>query len=145
MNTRTILISIVFMLFGCDENSDTHELVNLIQDNENTWQSSGINSYTYVYSDIPTDCPNVDPYPPVEITVEEGVITTLYVPELDTFLEAENHSYPTINMIFENMMNSANDIKGIPTFDDTFGYPTSYEVDLTSSQCDGQVIMLSFI
>jgi len=96
------------------------------------------------YSSGPSDCPTVDSFPPVEITVENNAITNLYVPQLGTNLEISTSTYPTINDIFENMLSSIEDIKGTQSFDENFDYPLNYETDKSDEECDGYSITISF-
>ncbi|WP_440904316.1 DUF6174 domain-containing protein [Catenovulum sp. SX2] len=134
------------ILVGCNGTSDQDsrfELEGLISANKHKWDNLEINTYTYTYANYPSDCPNVDIFPPVEITVENNVITQLYVPDLGTFLAVRDGSYPTIDEIFENMLSSIDSIENLPSFDESFGYPISYDVDLSSAECDGFTLSVS--
>ena len=54
--------------------------------------------------------------------------------------------YPTIADVFIDMLNSVEHIQGTPSFDKTFGYPISYETDISNLECDGySVTITSFI
>jgi hypothetical protein len=120
-----------------DESND------LIESNQIKWKDSNISNYTFTYYSEPNDCPSVDPFPPVEITVENNSITNLYVPQLGTNLDISTSTYPTINDVFENMINSIEDIEGTPSFDENFGYPLNYETDISDAECDGYSIAIS--
>jgi hypothetical protein len=135
-----------FLLFSCNDssqNDSTTELVNLIETNQEKWKSSNITTYTFTYYSAPTDCPTADPFPPVEITVENNTVTNLYVPELGINLDIITSSYLTINEIYEVMIDSIDVIEGEPSFDEYFGYPINYETDVSGAECDGFSITLS--
>jgi len=144
----TLLITTisVLLLSACNnssQNNSTTELNNLIEFNQVKWINSNISAYTFTYYSGPSDCPTADPLPPVEITVENNTITNLYIPQLDTSLEISTSTYPTINDIFENMLNSIEDIKGDQSFDENFGYPLNYQTDISDAECDGYSIAIS--
>ncbi|WP_440874298.1 DUF6174 domain-containing protein [Thalassotalea sp. PLHSN55] len=146
MNSKYLVFLCLLGLEGCDNSSDENQNQNvnsLIQENENVWLDSGVKSYTFTYVSSPSDCPTADPFPPVEITVINGNISSIYVPEFGEFLEIENTTYPTIDEIFEHMLESADTIKGMPVFDDNFGYPISYSSDLSSAECDARSVLVS--
>jgi|TARA_R110002111_G_scaffold110319_3_gene169721 hypothetical protein len=151
MNSKLLVFLGAFTLFGCSDDSaivanqaaHSEDVVKLIEANKLVWTSSNIQTYTFTYYSPPTDCPNVDPYPPVEITVEEGTISRLFVPDLDVLLDIEDSRYPTINGIFIKMDEKSFNIKGVPTFDTTFGYPVKYGVDLSDAECDGYSVNVS--
>ena len=150
MNFKLLIVLLsCALLFSCDNSSEdnsTTELLNLIVSNQEKWQDSNIETYTFTYYSPPNDCPTVDPHPAVEITVENNVITKLYVIELDKILALGTLGFPTIDNLFEKMINSVKHIKGTPTFDNTFGYPVNYETDISNSECDGYSInIMSFI
>jgi len=119
------------------------EFISLIQSNKNIWVSSGVSDYTFTYFSSMTDCPTADPYVPVEITVEDGSISSIYVPDFEIFKDIESTHYSTIEQIFENMIESSSSIQGEPIFDAAFGYPILYETDLSSAECDGQSVQIS--
>lgn len=135
-----------FLLFSCDDNSQddsTTELVNLIETNFEKWKASNVATYTFTYYLAPTDCPAADPIPPVEVTVENNTVTNLYVPDLGVNLDISTSSYPTINEIFEVMIDSKDVIEGLPSFDEYFGYPINYKTNISGAQCDGFSVTLS--
>ncbi len=75
-----LLITIVsfLLLSACNDSSKdnlTTELNDLIESNQIKWKDSNISTYTFTYYSGPNDCPTADPYPPVEITVENNSIT----------------------------------------------------------------------
>ena len=146
MNSKSLVFLCLFLLQGCgDESTDNEskDTINLIQKNENIWLTSGIKSYTFTYFSSPNDCPTADPYPPVEITVINGSIDSIYVVEFDEFQEVENTHYLTVDQIFESMLENGNSIQGVPSFDETWGYPVSYSIDLSSAECDGISVNIS--
>jgi hypothetical protein len=147
MNSKLLVSAFsCFLLFSCDDSSQensTKELINLIEVNQDKWEASNINTYTFTYYAPPNDCPTADAFPAVEITIVNNRFTNLYVVELDETLDLDSQSFPTINDVFENMSNSVNDIKGTPSFDDTFGYPINYETDISDLECDGYSISIS--
>ncbi len=149
MNSKYLIFLCLFSLQGCNGSSDDNEnpdTFSLIQEHEKTWLASGVTSYTFIYSSSASDCPTADPFPPVEITVINGSISSVYVPEFGEFQALENTNYPTIDQIFENMLESTSTIKGVPIFDENFGYPVSYTTDSSSAECDGNsVVVSSFI
>lgn len=136
-------------MLGCDDDSSEKELqstINLIKTNKSTWLASGVDSYTFTYFSSMSDCALANPFPPVEITVVNGSILSIYVPEFDQFQDVEKTHHLTISQMFENMLENAGDIKGVPSFDDNFGYPKSYNTDLSDAECDGNsVVVSSFI
>ena len=150
MNFKLLIVLLsCITLFACDDSAEDKvapELLNVIKSNQQKWQASNIETYTITYYAPPNDCPTVDPHPAVEITVENNVITKLYVIELDVNLELGTLDFPTIDKLFEKMINSVEHIKGMPTFDNTFGYPVNYETDINNVECNGYSInILSFI
>ncbi|MCJ8296459.1 MAG: DUF6174 domain-containing protein [Colwellia sp.] len=147
MNSKLFIGTLsFFLLFSCDDSSQDNsptELINLIESNQGKWEASNIGTYIFTYYSPPNDCPTVDPFPAVEITIVNNVITNLYVVELGEILDLGSHSFPTIDDVFENMINSVNDIEGTPSFDDTFGYPVNYETDISDLECDGYSVTIS--
>ncbi len=146
MNSKYLVLLCLFLIQGCDDESSENEnkyTFNLIQKNKDIWLASGIKSYTFTYFSSPNDCPTADPYPPVEITVINGSIDSIYVVEFDVFQEVENSHYLTMDQIFENMLENGNSIQGVPSFDETLGYPVSYSIDLSSAECDGKSVNIS--
>ncbi|MBB1386525.1 hypothetical protein H5119_13415 [Pseudoalteromonas sp. SG45-5] len=147
MNFKLLMCTLSFsLLFACNDSSpdsQTTELTNLIGTNYQKWKNSNINTYAFTYHAPPSDCPATDALPPVEITIENNVITKLYIPELGESLELDSQVYPTIADVFENMLKSVEHIKGTPLFDKTFGYPISYETDISDLECDGYSITIT--
>jgi len=143
MNFKLLIYTLSLILLSACDDSSTKELTNLIESNQKIWDDSGISSYTFTYYSPPNDCPSVDPFPAVEITIVDNVITELYVPDLDSNLDIESQTYPTIDDVFENMLNSVEYIQGTPLFDETFGFPLSYMTDMSDSDCDGYSITIS--
>ncbi len=149
MNSKFLIFLCLFMIQGCDDDSSEKELqttINLIKKNRSIWLASGIESYTFTYFSSMNDCPSANPFPPVEITVVNGSILSIYVLEFDQFQDVENTHYSTIRQMFENMLENVGDIKGTPSFYGSFGYPKSYNTDLSDAECDGNsVVVSSFI
>lgn len=147
MNFKSVISTLsFFLLFACNDNaqdSATTELINLIESNQQKWASANISTYTFTYYSPPNDCPTADAFPAVEITIEQNVITKLYLPGLGKSLALDSQAYPTINDVFQNMINAVEHIEGIPLFDATFGYPTSYKTDRSKLACDGYSITIS--
>ena len=143
MNFKFLIYAVCFVLLSACNEISKKDLTNLIESNQEKWESANINSYTYTYYSFPIDCPNVDPFPAVEISVENNIITELYVPDLGVSLDLSYHSYPTMDDIFNNMIDSVEDIQSTPFFNVILGYPTNYETDMSSSECDGYSIQIS--
>ena len=147
MNSKLLLVTLgCLLLFSCDDSSksnSTKELLALIEVNQKKWEAANIDTYTFTYYSPPNDCPTVDPRPAVEITVENEVVSKLYVIDFDSFLDVGSSSFPTIDNVFHKMINSVEHIKGTPLFDDTFGFPIEYETDVSSQECDGYSVYIS--
>ncbi|MUH73229.1 DUF6174 domain-containing protein [Psychrosphaera haliotis] len=134
-------------LSACSSDSnDNSDLLSVIEMNQKIWMSSGIESYTFTYQNLPNDCPTADALPAVEITVEDNSITKVYEIDSGNNLPLENNNYPTILALFEQMKSAINSIEGEPSFDSRLGYPTKYSTDKSSADCDGYTISVySFI
>jgi hypothetical protein len=147
MNAKLLIGTVsCFLLFSCNDSSQdklTTELINLIETNQEKWEASNISTYAFTYYSAPTDCPTADPFPPVEITVENDTVANLYVPDLGINLDISINSYPTINEIYEVIIDSIDVIEGKPSFDEYFGYPINYETDASDAECDGFSVTLS--
>ena len=140
-------------LLACTGNVELSDFSLKIHENEEKWDSLGPTNYSYTYSRFPVDCPQADAMPPVVITVESGVVVSVYSPELNTYL-SNIESWPTIDLLFEEMISlymaehkffskSEADLGSEPEFDLVYGYPISYYVDKSDSECDAFSVITS--
>lgn len=141
------------LLLGCESNSGSSNVMDQIRKNKIKWESSGLSSYTYIYSNYPTDCPAMDVYPPVVITVVNNTVSSVYVPEFGAY-EESLLGWPTITKLFETMVVDASDnptvfsknrieINKEPEFDELYGYPVSYYFDKSNKECDAFSVRIS--
>ena len=124
----------------------------LIEENLSLWNSSGIGNYLFTYYASLNDCPTADPFPPRVITVENSIVVSVYVPAFGTTIDVGNS--PTINDIFTSMAESAEsnpmvfsespeDTSSMPKFDQQYGFPVAYFIDVSDSECDGTAYSVS--
>jgi hypothetical protein len=158
--TRILIIfSIVSALAGCSENDSSNpvdvestDIENLIESNFSLWKSNYIENYMFTYYSSPNDCPQADPFPPRIITVENSVVVSVYVPDFGTTISVGDS--PTIDDVFSSMTESAAsnpmifsgspaDENGPPEFNQQYGFPESYFIDVSESECDGATYSVS--
>ncbi|MCW8092432.1 DUF6174 domain-containing protein [Alteromonas sp. ASW11-130] len=143
---KYLVVIISGLLLGCgNENEERVEqnLREIILEKQTAWEATGINSYTFTYSETPNDCPTAQPFPPVEIQVVEGKITSLYIPSQGSYLEPSERVFPTIDRVFINMKQQVDTLQGTPEFDNTLHFPVKYSVEKSAAPCDGHIISIS--
>ena len=146
-----IMVFGVLFLTGCQSNDNPHNspgnVLIEIQKNQNTWDELGLVNYQFSYYNPPGDCPTIDPFPSVVITVSEGKVSSVFVPEFGAETEAEG--WPTIDDVFEDMIKKTetnyseysknkSELKALPSFDSNFGHPTEYFYDKSNKECDAE-------
>jgi hypothetical protein len=136
----------------CDGNENNPGLMSEIESNLEKWHTVGIQNYSFYYSLEPADCPTVDPAPAVVITVEQGEVVSVYVPDSGHYLDSIS-GYETIDEVFQSMLQKANcdfryfskgreALGEYPQFDPTYGYPVSYYYDKSRNSCDGESMLI---
>ncbi len=137
----------IYFLMGCSNespsNPDEQSAQTQIEDNFNLWESSDIRNYSYKHFSSPTDCPQADVMPPSIVTVENSLVVSAYVTELDNTLEINNAK--TIDDIFDSIVDI---LESSPEyffieFDDEKGFPSNYTIDQTNQECDGVTVTIS--
>tara|TARA_R110000744_G_scaffold173675_2_gene292421 strand:- start:985 stop:1458 length:474 start_codon:yes stop_codon:yes gene_type:complete len=147
MNLRLIILPLAFFLSSCgggDEQSYNEKAYLHVLENKQKWDFTSLVDYSFTYRRSPGDCPTADEIPAMDITVEDGLVTSVYWSGTSTSTDISNGV--TINQIFElvtklaqekslQFTSSAN-VKALPLFDDNLGYPVSFYFDKSSSDCD---------
>ena len=147
---------IVLVLSGClhtdddsiSPDSKLKDISTAITDNKQLWQSSNISSYTYTYSSTISDCPTGNPLLPVVITVVNGVVDSVNLPNSGIYQHTPE-VYPAIEQLFTDMEEAVEEKPEVfgrsamtggddmPLFDAQYGYPVQYYVDANKNRdCD---------
>jgi hypothetical protein len=156
---RIIKLLIAFYILpglaGCgadDTSNESTGMQGLIEGNMALWKSSDIDSYIFTYNSSPNDCPQADPFPPKVITVENSVVVSVYVPDFGANIDIGDS--PTIDDVFSLMAEadasnprifsvSPTDINNPPEFNQEYGFPVAYFIDVSESECDGTTYSIS--
>jgi len=143
---------LLLFLFACAAPEKESTIIDLISENKSKWRSWNILTYSFELNRTPVDCPLVDAFPPVEIIVNQGEVSTVYVPSLGAYEDADN--WPSIDDLFKTMLNEASDEprvfslsssepNALPQFDAQYGFPSRYYVDLSAAECDATDFQLN--
>lgn len=143
MKIRYLVALLSFFLLGCDDSDSSTDLTKEIETQQASWSSLLISDYTFFYQVTPTDCPTADALPGYEITVINGAVATAYVPEYGETVDVTYTSLPTIDEVFEQLLDSVDDLSVEPEYDEDFSFPTYYETDESDAECDGFSINVS--
>ncbi|TDP01842.1 DUF6174 domain-containing protein [Marinomonas balearica] len=148
---------ILIGLVGCGEEKSSNKSTNtstktstesLIESNLALWKSSDIKNYMFTYDASLNDCPQADPALSRVITVENSVVVSVYVPDRGVTIDVGN--YPTIDGVFSLMADAAasntmvfsrnpRDTDSPPEFNQQYGFPVAFFIDLSEGECDGTV------
>ena len=129
---------------GDDEKSYNEKAYLHVLENKQKWDLTSLVDYSFTYSQSPGDCPTADEVPAMDITVEDGMVSSVYWSGTNTSSDISNGV--TINQIFELVTKLAQEksiqftrnanAKTLPLFDDNLGYPVSFYFDKSNSDCD---------
>ena len=138
MSNLKLLFLVLISVFvsSCDDEQDYSELIALIEDNNEKWLNRDIENYRFSYFSSPFDCPYADAGPPIEVNVLNGQVFSVYAMFNENIL-VDNSSGVLISTLFGRLLSQIEHIKGTPTFDSQYGFPTSYEIDPSDDECDG--------
>jgi len=149
--SNVLLATSAAVLVSCGGDSQdvnkTNERLSLISQNKVIWANQQIRDYEFTYQTRPIDCPTVDPYPAVVITVKNSLVTSVYVPALGTYNQ-EITSWPTLDGVFEKLNSvvisnpevfakSISEPNAAPVFNEKYGFPIELAVDQSAANCDG--------
>ncbi|MFV1872974.1 MAG: DUF6174 domain-containing protein [Oleiphilus sp.] len=148
-----LILSLFVFIIGCSNSQNSNEyetnLVEIqknIESNKALWLSANLADYMFTYSAINDDCPSIDVFPPVIITVETGEVASVYVPAFNEY--APNiDSWPTITELFNLMLSNVEskplnfslspfEINELPEFNAVYGYPINFYINQTKNECD---------
>jgi hypothetical protein len=99
---------------------------------------------------VPSDCPTADPYPPVVITVKDGLVIEVMSSFGRPLQDLE--SWPTIDIVYADVKKLVQTLGGTGyskpevmsvNFDTEFHYQTRYAYDLSPAECDGKIVTLT--
>ncbi len=116
--------------------------VALLQKNKALWKDANIRDYEFTYQ-ATGGCS--DPMPPVVISVKDGAVSSVYVPDFGTYESIG--SWPTIDGVFDSLTQAAaksplvfaigsSTPNSPPAFDAKYGFPTKISVDPSDAKCD---------
>jgi hypothetical protein len=138
---------------GCSDSQNSSnneaylaELQKNIDSNRALWLSANLEDYMFTYSATPSDCPTINPFPPVVITVEAGHITSVYVPAFNEYAPNKDN-WKTIDELFDFMVSkvelkpldfslSSLNTSEMPEFNSVYGFPVNFYVNQTNNECD---------
>lgn len=122
-----------------------YSLLNQLDYNLQKWDAINASEYKFNYHVSYADCPTFDVLPTIEITVNDNIITSAYILDLDTFLTETDNLY-TVNALYDEIqlqlgltpieagLDAYENYKA-PKFND-LGVPTSYFINAGGEECD---------
>jgi len=124
----------------------------IVQESISLWENSGIEDYSFTFYSTPDDCPVIDVFPPIEISVENSAVVSVYEPDSGQNLDLSNGM--TMNSILSSLLEQAemkpitfsrddSDVNGLPEFNEDYGYPESVRIDMSTSECDATSYFIS--
>tara|TARA_R110000737_G_scaffold98517_2_gene132692 strand:- start:180 stop:653 length:474 start_codon:yes stop_codon:yes gene_type:complete len=147
MNLRLTILPLALFLTSCggdDEQSYNEKVHQHILEYKEKWDFASLIDYSFTYRQSPGDCPTADEVPAIDINVENGMVSSVYLS--GTSISVDISRGVTINQIFTLVTKLAQEksiqfsssakVKTLPLFDDNLGYPVSFYFDKSNSDCD---------
>jgi len=147
MNLRLTILPLALFLTSCGgdgEQSYNEKVHQHILEYKEKWDFASLIDYSFTYRQSPGDCPTADEVPAIDINVENGMVSSVYLS--GTSISVDISRGVTINQIFALVTKLAQEksiqfsssakVKTLPLFDDNLGYPVSFYFDKSNSDCD---------